>query len=102
MYSLTRNRYKAAWCRGTVTDQKPQGTTCLTPTLPMGMLPPPHFFYYFMCCNPKQYDSKTSYPYLIKTNEIFTLNRKKVIEWSLKCACHSAAFSGTEGSLKGH
>ena len=27
---------------------------------------------------------------------------KRKTEWSLKCACHSAAFSGTECPLKGH
>ena len=42
-------------------------------------------------------------PYLMK----FFLNflpwkLKRNTEWSLKCACHSAAFSGTECPLKGH
>ena len=32
----------------------------------------------------------------------FSENTKKNTEWSLKCACHSAAFSGTECPLKGH
>ena len=33
---------------------------------------------------------------------IFYPEKKKNTEWSLKCACHSAAFSGTECPLKGH
>ena len=46
-------------------------------------------------------DFKT--PYLIKRILIFfPWKLKKITEWSLKCDCHSAAFSSTECSLKGH
>ena len=43
-------------------------------------------------------------PYMMKCFGIFFSEntKKKNTEWSLKCACHLAALSGTECPLKGH
>ena len=67
--------------------------------MPVGMIFPPIFFISCVVIH----NNMTLKPIIWWFFFIFSLKiKKKFPEWSLKCACRSAAFSGTECPLKGH
>ena len=67
--------------------------------MPVGM-PPPHFCFISWVVI---YNNMTLKPLIWWKNRIFSpFKLKKNTEWSLKCACRSAACRGTECPLKGH
>ena len=97
---IIHNRYEAGWRRDTVPVWKQQGKIYPCSTLPVGMIFPPFFLFISCVVN----NNNMSLIPLIWWKFLIFLpwKLKNNTEWSLKCACHSAAFSGTECLLKGH